>query len=171
MVNLVAVEVACVVAHAGGDVPGVAELVVVLQAELVGGRILGAVHLEGGGPGRPGAHLVVVVHGELMAVVDHVVVGDVFAVAGSLVFDFCGKPQAAVLAVTQLYPVGMNAVIFGERVPVVDAGGVCAGVERQAERTGGDEAAKCDVHAISFFVFVEDVMRRVSKVFEVVSAP
>src|SRR5699024_927175 len=111
-------EAARVVAYAAGDVPGVADLVAVLEAELVGGGVFRAVHLEGRGQRRFGTELVVVVDGEFMAVVDHVVVGDVFAVAGSLVFDLGAKTQATVHPVVQLDPVGVNAVVFGKAVPV-----------------------------------------------------
>ncbi|MNN47562.1 hypothetical protein D3C81_1619870 [compost metagenome] len=122
MIDLVAIQALRIEPYAGGDVPGVGDLVVVLQTELVGGGVLGAVHLVRGRQRRLGTQLKVVVHGELMAVVDHVVVRDVFAIAGRFVFDLGAETQAAVHSVIKFDPVGVDAVVFGVTVAVVDAG-------------------------------------------------
>ncbi|MNH41701.1 hypothetical protein D3C79_1032470 [compost metagenome] len=88
-----------------------------------------------------------------MAVVDHVVVGHVLTVAGGLVLDLGGEPQAGFHPVIQLDAVGMDAVVFGVAVAVVEAGRVCAGIERQAECADSNEIAECGVHSIFFSCF------------------
>ncbi|MCY1445216.1 hypothetical protein D9M71_617250 [compost metagenome] len=77
-----------------------------------------------------------------MAVVDHVVVGDVFAIAGRLVFDLGCKTQAAVHPVIKFHPVGLDAVVFGVTVTVIDTGRVCAGIKRPAEGADSNEIAE-----------------------------
>ena len=81
----------------------------------------------------------VVADGELMAVVDHVVVGDVFAIASRAVFHFCFKAQTTVHAVAQLDSVGVGAVFLSHLVPVIDAGGIGTDVEGQAQGRDSNE--------------------------------